>query len=125
MVRSRGLEPPRVAPQRPQRCASTNSATTAHVSFEAKAPYTARLALCEAPNTPYMRGVMHKFPPVQWAVSDQPVPYEDALAFMEARARAIYEDGAPELVWFLEHPPLGEGIDVRAHPPWQGSITKA
>ncbi len=30
MVRSRGLEPPRVAPQRPQRCASTNSAMTAY-----------------------------------------------------------------------------------------------
>src|SRR5690606_11604173 len=29
MVRSRRLELPRVAPQRPQRCASTNSATTA------------------------------------------------------------------------------------------------
>ena len=29
LVRSRGLEPPRVAPQRPQRCASTSSATTA------------------------------------------------------------------------------------------------
>src|ERR1700753_303934 len=28
-VRSRRLELPRVAPQRPQRCASTNSATTA------------------------------------------------------------------------------------------------
>src|SRR3990167_10292715 len=25
---------------------------------------------------------------------------------MEARARAIREDGARELVWFLEHPPL-------------------
>ena len=53
-----------------------------------------------------MRGVMHKFPSVQWAVSDRPVPYEDALAFMEARARAIHEEEAPELVWFLEHPPL-------------------
>src|ERR1700722_1803576 len=29
LVRSRRLELPRVAPQRPQRCASTNSATTA------------------------------------------------------------------------------------------------
>src|SRR5665213_4528 len=29
VVRSRRLELPRVAPQRPQRCASTNSATTA------------------------------------------------------------------------------------------------
>ena len=49
---------------------------------------------------------MQKFPPVEWAVSEAPVPYEDALAFMEARARAIREDGAPELIWFLEHPPL-------------------
>jgi len=49
---------------------------------------------------------MQKFPPVEWAVSEAPVPYEDAVAFMEARARAIREDGAPELVWFLEHPPL-------------------
>jgi lipoyl(octanoyl) transferase len=53
-----------------------------------------------------MRGVMHKFTPVEWAVSDGPVPYADALAFMEARARAVREDGAPEMVWFLEHPPL-------------------
>jgi lipoyl(octanoyl) transferase len=53
-----------------------------------------------------MRAVMNNFPPVEWAVSDSPVPYEDALAFMEARARAIREDGAPELVWFLEHAPL-------------------
>ncbi|MFN7055911.1 lipoyl(octanoyl) transferase LipB [Hyphomonas sp.] len=49
---------------------------------------------------------MQKHSPVEWAVSDAPVPYEAALAFMEARARAIREDGAPELVWFLEHPPL-------------------
>ena len=41
-----------------------------------------------------------------WAVSDAPVPYEVALAAMEARARAIREEGARELVWFLEHPPL-------------------
>src|SRR5215813_11971158 len=32
MVRSRRLELPRVAPQRPQRCASTSSATTAAVA---------------------------------------------------------------------------------------------
>ena len=49
---------------------------------------------------------MQIFPPVEWAVSDAPVPYEAALAFMEARARAIREENAPELVWFLEHPPL-------------------
>lgn len=43
---------------------------------------------------------------IDWAVSDAPVSYETALALMEARARAIREDGARELVWFLEHPPL-------------------
>ena len=43
---------------------------------------------------------------IDWAVSDTPVSYQTALALMEARARAIREDGARELVWFLEHPPL-------------------
>ena len=38
MVRSRRLELPRVAPQRPQRCASTNSATTALGSWDSKYP---------------------------------------------------------------------------------------
>ena len=43
---------------------------------------------------------------IQWAVSDQPVDYQRAIAFMEARAKAIREDGASQLVWLLEHPPL-------------------
>lgn len=44
--------------------------------------------------------------PIEWAVSDAPVPYERALAFMNARAAAIRDSGAPQLVWLLEHPPL-------------------
>ena len=43
---------------------------------------------------------------VEWAVSSQPVAYEPAVTAMEARAKAIYEGTAPELVWLLEHPPL-------------------
>lgn len=43
---------------------------------------------------------------VDWAVSSGLVPYEAALAFMEARAGAIREGKAGELVWLLEHPPL-------------------
>lgn len=43
---------------------------------------------------------------VEWRVSDQPVAYETALAQMEARASAIAEGTAAELVWLLEHPPL-------------------
>ncbi|MCC9624400.1 lipoyl(octanoyl) transferase LipB [Thalassospira sp. MA62] len=34
------------------------------------------------------------------------VPYPDALTEMEARAEAIHNGEATELVWFLEHPPL-------------------
>jgi len=49
---------------------------------------------------------MQNFPAVEWAVSDAPVPYEAAVALMEARARAIREGEAAELVWFLEHAPL-------------------
>ena len=43
---------------------------------------------------------------VEWRVSDGPVPYEEALAFMEQRAAAIREGTASECVWLLEHPPL-------------------
>ncbi len=38
--------------------------------------------------------------------SDAPVPYEQAVAEMEARVATIHADKAPELLWFLEHPPL-------------------
>ena len=44
--------------------------------------------------------------PAGWAVSRGPVGYEAAVAAMEARAAAIAEGRAGELVWLLEHPPL-------------------
>lgn len=43
---------------------------------------------------------------VEWRMTDSLVDYEEALAIMEARAAAIAEGTAPELVWLLEHPPL-------------------
>jgi lipoyl(octanoyl) transferase len=43
---------------------------------------------------------------VEWKVSDQPVAYAEALAFMEARAGEIATGVAAECVWLLEHPPL-------------------
>jgi lipoyl(octanoyl) transferase len=43
---------------------------------------------------------------IEWRVSDSPVSYEDALAFMDQRAAAIREGAARECVWLLEHPPL-------------------
>lgn len=41
-----------------------------------------------------------------WHVSEGPVPYQDALDVMDARVAAIRGEGAKELVWLLEHPPL-------------------
>jgi lipoyl(octanoyl) transferase len=43
---------------------------------------------------------------IEWRVSDAPVPYEEALGFMEARAAAVRAGSARECVWLLEHPPL-------------------
>ncbi|WP_339748226.1 lipoyl(octanoyl) transferase LipB [uncultured Maricaulis sp.] len=43
---------------------------------------------------------------VDWAVSEKPVGYADAVAVMEARVAAILAGEANELVWLLEHPPL-------------------
>ena len=43
---------------------------------------------------------------IEWRVSPGLTPYPQALAEMERRATAIREDGADELIWLLEHPPL-------------------
>ena len=49
--------------------------------------------------TPYRDGV-------EWRISDRAVDYPEAVTAMEARAAAIAEGRASELVWLLEHPPL-------------------
>jgi lipoyl(octanoyl) transferase len=43
---------------------------------------------------------------IEWLISDDPVPYPQALAFMEERVAAIRAGTAPECVWLLEHPSL-------------------
>jgi len=45
-------------------------------------------------------------PAVEWRIEPGLTDYAAALAFMEARAAAIRADGAAELVWLVEHPPL-------------------
>src|SRR5579863_8459928 len=93
MVRSRRLELPRDAPQRPQRCASTSSATPACLCSDA-AGHTKSgspdQALWDIGAT-YM----------EWRIDDRPVGDEDAVALMEARATAIRAGQAGELVWLL------------------------
>jgi lipoyl(octanoyl) transferase len=51
-------------------------------------------------------GLDHASSPVEWRISEGQVPYEPALAAMEARAAAIAAGMAPELIWLLQHPPL-------------------
>ena len=43
---------------------------------------------------------------VDWQHWDGPVPYEAAVAAMEARVAAISNGTAAEAIWLLEHPPL-------------------
>ena len=45
---------------------------------------------------------------IDWEVADGHVLYPDALTCMDARQTAI-RDGARELIWLLEHPPLYTG----------------
>ncbi|MFN3548540.1 MAG: lipoyl(octanoyl) transferase LipB [Mesorhizobium sp.] len=44
--------------------------------------------------------------PVEWRIEPGLVAYPQTLAFMEARAAAIREGTAGEMVWLVEHPPL-------------------
>jgi len=43
---------------------------------------------------------------VEWVTASFPVPYETALAAMDARVADIQAGTAPDCVWLLEHPPL-------------------
>jgi lipoyl(octanoyl) transferase len=43
---------------------------------------------------------------MEWITSTGLVPYEEAVAAMEQRVSDIHHGTKPELMWFLEHPPL-------------------
>ena len=43
---------------------------------------------------------------IDWIVAAAPVPYPDALAWMEARAAAVAAGEAREAIWLVEHPPI-------------------
>ena len=52
---------------------------------------------------------------VEWVRSEGEHPYPEAVAVMEARAEAIAEGTARELVWLLEHPALyTAGVSAKA-----------
>lgn len=43
---------------------------------------------------------------IEWITSKEPVEYREAERFMEDRVAKIRQGDTPELIWFLEHPPL-------------------
>ncbi len=43
---------------------------------------------------------------LDWRISQDPVPYPEAVNEMEARVAAISRGAYPEQVWLLEHPPI-------------------
>jgi lipoyl(octanoyl) transferase len=43
---------------------------------------------------------------IEWRVEPELTGYDTAVATMEARAAAIRDEGARELIWLVEHPPL-------------------
>lgn len=43
---------------------------------------------------------------IEWKISNAPVPYDEALAFMDRRVDDIHTGRAPECIWLLEHPSL-------------------
>lgn len=43
---------------------------------------------------------------VEWITSAGLVPYDEAVAWMEARVAAIHEGHADEAIWLVEHPPI-------------------
>lgn len=52
--------------------------------------------------------------PASWVTAPSPVPYDEAVVFMEARAAAIHAGEADEMVWLVEHPPLyTSGVSAR------------
>ncbi len=55
-------------------------------------------------------------PPVELRISHDLVPFPEAEAAMDARVGAIRDGTAPELLWFLEHPPLyTAGTSAQSH----------
>jgi len=43
---------------------------------------------------------------IEWKYSKDLIPYQNALELMEDRVQKIIEGKEPEMIWFLEHPPI-------------------
>jgi lipoyl(octanoyl) transferase len=47
-----------------------------------------------------------KIKEIEYAISNELVSYQDAIFLMEERVESISSKKKPELIWFLEHPPI-------------------
>ena len=59
--------------------------------------------LVRSPSEPLVKEILSN---IEWRTSEAPVPYDEALAFMDERAALVREGKASECIWLLEHPPL-------------------
>ena len=50
---------------------------------------------------------------IEWKISNDVVPYQYAVDFMEKRVAQIYEGSAKQLVWLLEHHPFTHLVQVQ------------
>jgi lipoyl(octanoyl) transferase len=51
-------------------------------------------------------GKPHLSPQIEWLASAEPVPYAEAIVFMDRRVAAIARGEAQNCVWLLEHPSI-------------------
>ena len=96
-------------PQRPQRCASTRSATAAN--YKIISPITKGYVLCKINNifNVLKKGITKLFESVDWKISKNLISYDFAISEMEKRVLEIKQNSAKELVWLLEHQPIYTG----------------
>ena len=53
---------------------------------------------------------------LEWCITDQLIPYPQALTLMEKRVDALYKGNASEMIWLLQHPPIyTAGTSARDH----------
>ncbi len=98
-MRLRRLELPRdIIPQRPQRCASTYSATAATLVFVIICYTVLRVII--------IKNKMKSNQKIIIKVSNKPIHYDYALDYMKTHLQKMKKKNFDELLWFLEHQPI-------------------
>lgn len=64
------------------------------------------MALVQKLAKPKTKSAARKKHRVFWHSDDRPVPYDRAVAFMEAKVNMIREKAEEDYIWLLEHPPV-------------------